>query len=47
VVWVGTWHRDTIHDPFRLVSDDGSTALVPPGVPWVSILPDTATLTFE
>ena len=47
LVWVGTWERDEIDEPFRLISDDGSVAVVPPGVPWVSILPDIATLTYE
>jgi hypothetical protein len=47
LVWVGIWERDGINEPFRLISDDGSVAVVPPGVPWVSILPDIATLTFE
>ena len=47
LVWVGSWERDGIDEPFRLISDDGSVAVVPPGVPWVSILPDIATLTYE
>ncbi|HEX5630572.1 MAG TPA: DUF3048 domain-containing protein [Acidimicrobiia bacterium] len=47
LVWEGTWERSGIDQPFQLFSADGTVAVVPPGVPWVSILPDIATLTYE
>jgi hypothetical protein len=38
-VWVGTWARDDYDDPFRLFELDGSPAVVPPGIPWISFFP--------
>ena len=46
-VWQGTWERDDFDGAFRLLNDDGSAAVVPPGVPWVSIFPDTGSIDFE
>lgn len=43
-VWRGTWERDAITEPFRLVDADGSTVAVPPGVPWVSVFPGGRTI---
>ena len=43
-VWRGTWRRDDIGESFQLVGDDGTTMTVPPGVPWVSLFPDSRTL---
>jgi hypothetical protein len=38
-VWQGTWRRDSVQDPFSLYELDGSPAVVPPGIPWISFFP--------
>lgn len=38
-VWTGTWERGAITEQFRLLGPDGEEAVVPAGVPWVSIFP--------
>jgi hypothetical protein len=45
-VWQGTWERDAFDEPFVLLNEDGTTAVVPPGVPWVSIFPDIGSIEF-
>ncbi len=47
VVWQGTWERDAITEPFRLLNTDGTPAVVPPGVPWVSIFPGGRDINFS
>ena len=37
----GTWSRDSMNDVFQLSRPDGSILTVPPGIPWISIFPDT------
>ena len=39
-VWAGTWERAAITDQFRLLNADGTEAVVPAGIPWVSIFPE-------
>lgn len=39
-VWTGTWERAAITDQFRLLNADGTEAVVPAGIPWVSIFPE-------
>lgn len=42
----GTWSRDTIDQVFELVDADGDPMTVPPGIPWISIVPDTRSVTW-
>jgi hypothetical protein len=37
----GTWSRDSIDETIQLHRSDGSVLTVPPGIPWISIFPDT------
>jgi len=46
-VWTGTWEREEITDQFRLLNPDGSEAVVPAGIPWVSIFPSDRTITIS
>ena len=43
----GTWERETAADPFTLTTADGDELLVPPGHPWISIVPDQGEVSFE
>lgn len=36
----GTWERDSAEDPFVFTTLEGDPLPVPPGVPWISIVPD-------
>ena len=38
-VMEGTWERDAVDEPFRLFDGDGNPAVVPPGIPWISVFP--------
>ncbi|MDH4116343.1 MAG: DUF3048 domain-containing protein [Acidimicrobiia bacterium] len=38
----GTWARENAEDPFVLTDLAGSPMLVPPGHPWISIVPDAS-----
>lgn len=38
----GTWSRESPEDPFTLTAEDGSELLVPPGHPWISLVPDAS-----
>ncbi len=42
----GTWARDGIDEVFELTGLDGEPLMVPPGVPWISLFPDTRTPTW-
>ncbi len=42
----GTWSRDEIDEPFSLTGPDGETLHVPPGMPWISVFPDTRSVTW-
>ncbi len=42
----GTWSRSSIEEPFELSSADGSVLTVPPGKPWISIFPDSRSVTW-
>ena len=46
-VWTGTWEREEITDQFTLLNSDGTEAVVPPGVPWVSIYPEDRPITIS
>lgn len=46
-VWTGTWERDAITDQFTLLNADGTEAVVPAGVAWVSIFPGNRTITIS
>jgi hypothetical protein len=46
-VWEGTWSREGYRDPFRLFELDGSPAVVPPGIPWISFFPSDRAVTYE
>lgn len=43
----GTWERGSISDPFFLLGSDGSEIVLPPGRVWISLVPDTKTVTWE
>jgi hypothetical protein len=43
----GTWERDEITEPFRLVDTGGNPVTVPPGRLWISIFPDTESYRWE
>ncbi len=38
----GTWSRDDAADPFTLTDAAGNELLVPPGHPWISLVPDSS-----
>ena len=42
----GTWARSSIDEPFALTDGEGSTLTVPPGKPWISVFPDSRTITW-
>jgi hypothetical protein len=42
----GTWSRSDADDVFELTGADGDSLLVPPGVPWISVFPDTRTVSW-
>lgn len=42
----GTWSRESIEVPFELTSPDGSMLTVPPGRPWISVFPDSRSVTW-
>jgi hypothetical protein len=42
----GTWSRDAIEEPFALQDGDGATLTVPPGRPWISVFPDSRSITW-
>jgi hypothetical protein len=46
-VWIGTWEREEITDQFRLLNPDGTEAVVPAGVVWVSIFPGDRSVTIS
>jgi hypothetical protein len=43
----GTWSRETPEDPFTLTDADGNELLVPPGHPWISLVPDASSGAIE
>ena len=45
-VFEGTWSREDVDEPFDLVDETGDALVVPPGKPWISIFPDTRTLSW-
>ena len=42
----GTWSRASIEEPFALTDTDGETITVPPGKPWISVFPDSRTISW-
>ena len=38
----GTWSRESPEDPFTLTDATGAELLVPPGHPWISLVPDSS-----
>lgn len=42
----GTWARDSIDQIIELKDADGNELTVPPGVPWMSLVPDTNSVTW-
>ncbi len=46
-MWTGTWERSGFTDQFRLLNADGTEAVVPPGIPWVSVFPDDRPITIS
>lgn len=47
VVVGGTWERGSAEDPFFLTTADGDDLILPPGRVWISLQPNTETLTWE
>lgn len=43
----GTWERGSTSDPFFLLGADGTEIVLPPGRVWISLVPDTKTITWE
>ena len=43
----GTWERDAVDEPFRLFDADGNPAVVPPGIPWISVFPQERSVTWS
>jgi hypothetical protein len=46
-VLAGTWSRDAIEEPFALFDLEGNPIVVPPGRPWISLLPSDRTITWS
>lgn len=42
----GSWSRASIEEPFSLVDAAGETLTVPPGKPWISVFPDSRTISW-
>ena len=42
----GTWAREAIDDMFELSGPDGKPLIVPAGMPWISVFPDSRTVTW-
>jgi hypothetical protein len=43
----GTWEREDPADPFTLLTEDGDEFLVPPGRPWISVVPDNGEVSWD
>ncbi len=43
----GFWKRGSNLDPFHIVDTNGNTLFIPPGKPWISLVPSTYTPTFD
>jgi len=43
----GTWERDAVDEAYRLFDADGNPAVVPPGIPWISLFPQEQTITWS
>ena len=41
------WKRGSNLDPFHIVDSNGNTLFIPPGKPWISLVPSTFTPTFD
>jgi hypothetical protein len=46
-ILAGTWSRDAIEEPFALFDSEGNQIVVPPGRPWVSLLPSDRTISWS
>ena len=42
----GTWARDAIDEMFLLSDADGNELTIPPGTPWISLVPDNRSVTW-
>ncbi len=43
----GIWKRGSNLDPFHIVDSNGNTLYIPPGKPWISLVPSTYIPTFD
>ncbi len=43
----GFWKRGSNLDPFHIVDSNGNTLYIPPGKPWISLVPSIYTPTFD
>ena len=43
----GFWKRGSNLDPFHIVDSNGNTLYIPPGKPWISLVPSTYIPTFD
>lgn len=46
-VYTGTWEREDAADPFTLTDAEGNEMLVPPGKPWISVVPDNGAVEWD
>lgn len=45
-VWQGSWERSAYDEPFTLRDGDGNPAVVPTGIPWISVFPQQRTIEY-
>lgn len=46
-MYAGTWEREDPADPFILTTEDEEELLVPPGRPWISVVPDRGEVAWD
>jgi hypothetical protein len=46
-VMEGTWERDAIDEGYRFFDAEGNPAVVPPGIPWISLFPQEKPITWS
>lgn len=45
-VMEGTWEREAVDEAYRLFDAGGNPAVVPPGIPWISLFPQERPITW-
>lgn len=46
-VITGIWEREDPSEPFALTTEDGDVLSVPPGKPWISVVPNSGAVEFD